>query len=282
MATSTDYNTKLTEQTFSGEYRRAQGARVLYDTQQKVMGSVSKDAIYDLNGQEVAPVQSRETAENEKGEKTRVAVYATETRTFRVVDDKLYAVDGSGEQKRLGTVAYTKRNLVHIIMLSVLAALLTATIVIISLLGIPYSESVRPIIDIRDNNGNWEAQGTIAVFGDSVRPGSEGAYDFELYNPHSVEMLYAFSIEPQYEGEETVAFPLQFRLRMNNVLMQSEEWRSADELVFTDMAILAETAQAFTLEWRWPFEAGADENDTLIGKDGGKISMVLHLTAQAR
>ena len=73
-----------------------------------------------------------------------------------------------------------------------------------------------------------------------------------------------------------------FRLRMNNVLMETDEWKTVDKLKYDQTVILPNTRQSFTLEWQWPFESGSDDNDTLIGADGGKISLVLHLTAQAR
>ena len=52
--------------------------------------------------------------------------------------------------------------------------------------------------------------------------------------------------------------------------------------MFDDMVILPQTQHSFTLEWNWLFDGGSDDNDTLIGTDGGKISMVLQLTAQEK
>lgn len=69
---------------------------------------------------------------------------------------------------------------------------------------------------------------------------------------------------------------------MNNVVMESQEWKRIEELDFSDMTILGNSTQSFTLEWRWAFDDGNNENDTVIGADGGKISIVIHVTAQAR
>ena len=189
--------------------------------------------------------------------------------------------DGTASEKA-DSVARNKRNILHIIMLSVLAVLLIATIILVAFLGLPASDTERPILDITDNNGSWEAQGAVAVFGESVCPGSSGKYEFALRNPHAFEMNYSFSITPRYNGEAYEYFPLRFRLRMNNVLMETEEWLGADELAFSEMYIMAATTQSFTLEWQWPFEAGTDENDTLLGKYGGGVSMILNLRAQSR
>ena len=69
---------------------------------------------------------------------------------------------------------------------------------------------------------------------------------------------------------------------MNNVILETDAWRPVEELVFDDMVILPQTQHSFTLEWNWLFDGGSDDNDTLIGTDGGKISMVLQLTAQEK
>ena len=175
-----------------------------------------------------------------------------------------------------------ERNLAHIIMLSVLAVFLIATIVLVVLLSLPQSELSRPVIDISDSGGKWEDQGAVAVFGDKVRPGSSGEYEFALRNANEYEMSYAFSLSPQYSDGAPQYFPLQFRLKMNNVLIQTEEWRGIDELSFENLYILPNTIQSFTLEWRWAFSAGADENDTLLGASDGTVSMILHLNAQSR
>ena len=68
---------------------------------------------------------------------------------------------------------------------------------------------------------------------------------------------------------------------MNNAVIGTQSWLTAEELNYSELLILPESEQAFGLEWRWAFDGGNDENDTLIGADGGKISLVLELTAQA-
>lgn len=175
-----------------------------------------------------------------------------------------------------------KRNLSHIIMLSVLAALLIATIVLVALLSLPVGELEYPVIEIGDSDGAWEDGGTIAVFDKKLRPGSSGQYEFALKNPHGYELSYAFSLSPVFSDANGEYFPLKFRLRMNNIIVQTEEWRSIDELMFSEMYILPETTQTFTLEWSWPFEAGTDSKDTLLGAKGETVSMTLHISAQAR
>ncbi len=283
MAKVIDYNPNLTSDGFTDgdKFRKGKQARMLYDARKKVLGSVSDGFVYDLGGREIATLRSEEKRESKDGKKIRVAEYASDTRVFRLVDNKLYTVTG-GTERWTGYFRKRERNAAHIIVLSVLAAALTAMIILLALIGLPFGEKVRPVIDIRDVNGGWEAQGTVAVFPSRIEPGSSGEYEFILNNPHDAAMEYAISLEPRYEGTEIDYFPITFRLKMNNVVMESQEWKRIEELDFSDMTILGNSTQSFTLEWRWAFDDGNNENDTVIGADGGKISIVIHVTAQAR
>lgn len=191
-------------------------------------------------------------------------------------------IDPVTEQNENEKTPRNKRNVLYIVLLSVLVALLIASVVLVALLSLPVSETERPVIEIGDSNGDWETQAAIAVFDKPIRPGDSGEYAFALKNANTYEMQYAFSLSPHYENGEIEYFPLRFRLKMNNVLMETDEWQSIEDLSFAEMFILPETTQSFTLEWRWPFESGADEKDTVIGAQGGKITMFINVTAQAR
>ncbi len=284
MTKTCEYNPYLTEREFSPKdtFRRERKSRVLYDAQEKILGSVSDSAICDLYGNQVARRQSQQTREGENKKKIRVTEYVSDTRAFRLVGDKLYAVSPDSEEEWIGWLKTRQRDPVHIVMLSALAVILAVTIILLALIGLPYGDRERPVIDIADSGGSWEAQGTVAVFPRSLKPGSSGNYEFILNNPHDAAMDYTFSLEPLYNGEKIDYFPLTFRLRMNNVLLESEEWKTVDELKFDQMTIWNRSTQVFTLEWRWAFENGNDDGDTFIGADGGKISLVLRVTAQAR
>lgn len=284
MRETVEYNSILTARAFTDtdKFQRAQHARVLCDASEKWIGSISDEGLYDLFGNEIAVYRSEETREDENG-KTRIVEYASGVATYRLEGDAL--LDGHG--RFLGRIWRRPLNVPRIVVLSALAALLIAAIILIALTGMPTpivigkpeEPDIRPIIDVRDDVGAWDAQETVGVFGDSVQPGSSGEYGFILNNPHGTEIAYEFYLEPQYEGNAVPVFPILFRLRMNNVLVQTETWQTIDKLRLENMAILPESSQSFTLEWEWPFEGSSDENDTLIGADGGKISIVLHLSA---
>lgn len=282
MANQPEYNRILTEDGFSGRFRRAGKARVLRDDSDRILGSVGQAGLYALGGDKIAELKSHRTRETEDGKEIREAEYISDTRSFRLLGDDLYEVTKSGALTPLGHIERKQRNIARITVLSILTAFLVATVILLALVNLPMSETERPIVDIRDNNGSWEAQSVVAVFDGEIRPGSSGEYGFVVNNPHNIEMAYAFSIVPQYEGVAIEEFPITFRLKMNNVLLESDDWLTADNLDFSDMIILGGTKQSFTLQWQWAFDGGNDENDTVIGADGGKISMVLRLTAQAR
>lgn len=292
MSTQIDCNTYITEEEFSGEFRRH--GNVLYDKKGKPLGSVSRKRICDLNGKEIAKCVKEEKITDENDRNARVAEYASETRNFRLVCDKLYLLGKQGEEW-LGRVARTERNAVHIALLSVLAFFLIATVILITLIGLPVADGANtlppepdddtvPIINITDDTGAWEDAGAIGMFGSSLRPGSSGQYKFTIHNPHEDKTLnYAFWIEPRYEGGVTVSdFPIKFRIKMNNLIVETEEWRKVEDLKLSELLLLPASEHAFTLEWNWAFEGGNDENDTLIGADGGKISLVLHISAQIK
>ncbi len=289
MSEQIEYNSILTEREFTAtdKFKCAPKASVLCDASGKKLGSVSNGGLFNLFGEQVAPFIKEETRER-NGKSVRVAEYASDAARYMLIGDDLYAADGG--EMFLGRIARTKRNFVHISVLSVLTAILIAAITVIALIGMPQTgggtgdngNNVVPVIEVGDTNGSWENQGAIAVFENGLRPGSSGSYAFVLNNPVDAEILYSFYIEPQYNGTVAADFPIKFRLRMNNILLESSKWLSVKELKFDNLILLGGSSHSFILEWEWPFESGNDENDTLIGADGGNISMVLHLTAQAR
>ena len=93
-------------------------------------------------------------------------------------------------------------------------------------------------------------------------------------------ILYDFEIEALYRGEPVSDFPIQYRVRMNNALLNTEEWLDIEELDFSDLTFLGESEQLITLEWRWLFEQGNDDLDTQYGIDNGDYSLVFHITAE--
>lgn len=318
MGKTDSYNILLTQKPFDGEYVRKRGANILYDTHEKVLGSISRKCIFDLNGEELAVFQREEKGEDENGKKQksyyyvpanppekvdiygfddtvtdlkaydnvepdeleRLAIKEAEEKNvlYRFVEDKLYSSVNGGEEELIGRIAVRKRNPSHIILLCALAVFLAAVITFIALINLPFESA--PVIEVRDKNGSWEAQGVIGVLDDGLKPGDSGEYKFVISNPYNVDLEYNFTIEGHCEGAEIDYFPLEFRLRMNNVLIETDQWLSVDELKFSELEIMPAADQKFTLEWRWAFEKGDDYADTIIGRDASSISLILKLTAE--
>ncbi len=281
-----NYNLNLTRQPFEGDFRRGRGAKIIYDAHDKILGSVSKKKVFDLNGEEIAFFARKEIKEdsNEKNNKIRlytVGCGGEEKNGYYLSDGRFYAISG-GDEMLLGTYEVTERNPVHIALLAVLAVFLALFIAFVTIINLPFEG--RPVIDVKDKNGEWEAQGVIAVFDGKVLPGSKGEYGFVIRNPYEVSLDYSFALTAEYDGGIDIAdieyFPLTFRLRMNNALIQTDRWLTVDELNYAKLSMMPQSDQSFTLEWRWVMDGGSNEGDTLIGADGGKISIVLNLTAQ--
>ncbi len=233
---------------------------------------VNDACICDINGQQIATFSHNEEI-FENDEKLVISTYESRYGIFTVKGNYLYLND-----KFLGHMRDKKRRLPFII-LGILGVLLTVAIILIALIDLPYDEV--PVIDVKDKNGAWKAQGTVAVLDEIIYPDSKGEYEFIIRNPNDVQLLYEFSIAEYYNGEAAESFPLEYRVRVNNYLIGSEEWLPASELHFENLRFVEDSSHVVTLEWRWRFESGNDELDTCFGKDGGRYTLELSLTAES-
>lgn len=286
MTKRTECNSALTENTFtkSDKYRRARGAVTLCDMSGKILGSVSRGGIFDLYGKRIAAFKSG-TYRRVGARRIRVTDYESAGRVFRLEGDFFYLVGKDGSDTLLGRLVCRRRNPFKIFLLGVMAVILALSIIILAPIGLPNNELIKPIVDIKDNNGAWTAQENVAMFDETIKPGSSGEYAFIISNGHDIELDYSFYVEPRYVGSSAdmrvARFPIKFRMYMNNIPI-IDDWRNVDGLRFDNAFILPNTKQQFVIEWSWPFEGGADVNDTLIGEGGGSIFLVLHLSAEAR
>lgn len=282
MENNENYNLILTQQPFEGEFRRKRGAKIIYDARDKILGAVGKKQVFDLNGEEIGVFSRVEKRENSDGKPYKIRIYSADGENgFYICDGRFYSITG-GDERLEGTYEVTERNPVRISALSLLAVFLALVIVFVTLINLPFDG--RPVIDVRDVDGNWEGHGVVGVFDEKILPGSEGEYEFVIRNPYEVALDYSFALTPEYEGNvdinDTKYFPITFRLRMNNALIETDEWLTVDKLDYSELSMMPKSDQSFTLEWRWAFQSGHDYEDSVIGADGGKISIVLNLTAR--
>ena len=175
-----------------------------------------------------------------------------------------------------------RRPLSRPVMILLVTTFILMIFVFVALLLLP--GEIIPEFSITDRKGSWESQGTIAVFDEKIKPGSEGEYSFILKSetadcPLRYGIRFHEYLSNEIEGAEKF---MQYRLKLDGVNIDSDDtgWHYVNELDYYDIIILPGTEHLFTLEWRWPFEIGKDDNDTLIGRVGGKYSLVFYAWAE--
>ena len=66
---------------------------------------------------------------------------------------------------------------------------------------------------------------------------------------------------------------MEYRIRMNNayILGGEDEWHSMNDsvILISPLYFAKSSTQFLTIEWRWPFDSGNDEDDTLAGEAAG-------------
>ena len=269
------YNPKITEAPFDGTLSIKRGYKPIYDFNGSVLGTVSGKFVRDLNGETIGKFVRKEEAFNLDGEKKTYRVYeSSKYGSFKLFDSDLFI-----NEEPIGRIPAKVRNPMHIIMLSLASLLLCLTLVFIILIDLPYSDV--PKIDVVDNDGAWEASGVIAVFDGSLKPGSSGEYVFVVNNPHNTMIEYDFVITEYYNGAPVNNFPLEFRVKMNNALITTEEWLDAEELKYYGMLFMPDSSHRYTLEWRWLYEGENDALDTYFGVEGGTYKLVFELVAKS-
>ena len=171
------------------------------------------------------------------------------------------------------------RSKAKLVGMLIVATVLLIVFLVIALLLAP-RDSI-PEFEITDRQGSWEAQGTIAVFDDTIQPGSNGQYYFILKNDSESVLRYGINLKEYFNGAPKEMLPfMQYRLKMNGKFLDDEEWHYINDIDYNDILIIPDTEQLMELEWRWVFEDGKDENDTLIGHTGGKLSVVFFVWAE--
>lgn len=268
------YNPILTTEPPGNTMTLKHGYLLLSDLGGRAVGSISKKRILDLNGREVATYAETRYVTGEEGKMEKRRIYHSELGGMYFKDGVLYFQD-----EPIASTPRRERSLLGILMLLAATLLLACLLVLVLLIEIPYADA--PVIDVSDQLGSWDMQTTIAVLDEMIAPGTSGEYEFVINNPHNVKIIYDIAILEYYNGEPVNNFPMEFRLRMNNVLLESEDWHDISEIVYTDIQLLPNTKHSFTLEWRWLFESGDDPLDTYFGKDSGAYSLQFLMTAQA-
>jgi hypothetical protein len=141
-----------------------------------------------------------------------------------------------------------------------------------------------------------------------IAPGTSGSYTFYVKNTGRTLLVYKLWLEKEFqvntESGESAELPVQVRLSSGTSesrtwLLGSSDtvWVDADTLKDIENAetdgesipqdsiagaLSANESISYTLEWQWPFETGADENDILLGNsENAELTLQLNLIAEA-
>lgn len=116
-------------------------------------------------------------------------------------------------------------------------------------------------------------EGVVTVNSDNgdklIAPGTENAYTFRLKNTGNCAMDYTMTMEAYFSSAEWT-IPVEVRMKSYNgswLIGGDDSWEDVLELNgIADSTTLGVNRYAYyTLEWRWPFETGNDEWDTMLG-----------------
>ena len=263
-------NTQFTKGKVPQKINIGKQYKLVFDDQGKVLCGYNKKGLCDLNGNKIASFASKKTNRNTGIKETK---FNSELGNFRLIGKALFYNDARVGALKSGV---NKSNIVLLLMTIAILVLSFGTVLLIDT---PNSE--RPIIELHEEDGKIEATKKIAVFDPTIKPGSKGAYQFQIRNDKNKEMIYSFSITEYYDNQPIANFPINYRIKMNNMyLLYGQEWVRSEALTISDMIIPEYSRQLFILEWQWPLDSNQDSLDTYFGSTGKDYYIVVHVTAQ--
>lgn len=259
-----NYDLKLTgEMPEGGKINIKPPYRRIFDKDNNVIGGISRNGICDLTGKVIATASGVEENVTEGDKKVKTRIYESEMGQFRSKSGELTlngeAIGGVNNSWIIPTAVASAVGL----------AILTSVISILVIRPwVPSSD--EPIICISDEGGEWSER--IDMLPDQIYPGSEGEKEFVLKNPHDDVMVYTFDVSELYNGEPISGFPIEFRMKRGGEAL-TEYWFDSNELGQFTFSVPPHTTYECGIEWRWLFESGNDERDTVYGRENGKYSL---------
>ena len=124
---------------------------------------------------------------------------------------------------------------------------------------------------VDDKNGDFLYQQNLAIFENSafnyetkIAPGVSNTYHFVVHNSSNIPLQYY--IEMYEESEYDVN--LKYRLKRENqyVVGDDSTWVTADQLKTAFKNIGISSSDSYSLDWKWEYEDGVDDKDTLAGE----------------
>lgn len=164
----------------------------------------------------------------------------------------------------------------------IITVILLVIFILFALLFAPQEEEHKesiPIFTIAERDWitkeQWEVNHTIAVFDETIHPGSSGEYQFILRNESDVDLWFGIHLFERINTTISAHSFMRYQLTMDDVVVDNNkvEWHRAEEIKYQGIRLLPGADHLFSLKWEWPFENGNDEEDTLIGVAGGTVSI---------
>lgn len=125
---------------------------------------------------------------------------------------------------------------------------------------------------VDDANGNYIYQQKLRIFSnaafkytDKIAPGVSNSYHFVVHNSTNAKLKYFIQM---YEDSEYFV-NLTYRLKRNNnfVIGDEDKWVTANELKTEFSKINISSSDSYSLDWKWEYDDGVDDLDTLAGKE---------------
>ena len=125
---------------------------------------------------------------------------------------------------------------------------------------------------VDDVNGNYIYQQKLRIFSnaafkytDKIAPGVSNSYHFVVHNSTNAKLKYFIQM---YEDSEYFV-NLKYRLKRNNnyVIGDDNKWVTASDLQTEFSNINMSSSDSYSLDWKWEYDDGVDEMDTLAGRE---------------
>ena len=103
-----------------------------------------------------------------------------------------------------------------------------------------------------------------------VAPGTDGQYTIRLKNTGDVQLYFTLTLDGFFSTNKEHRIPICVRLKGidGDYLIGSEtEWTPIDKLrnISDTGSLDPKATHLYTLEWKWPYESGMDDLDTMLG-----------------
>lgn len=248
--------------------------RKIYDSNNNLVGEIKGNSICDANGNPIAELSGVEKSTVDTGKKTKIV----KQKVFSSVQGEFRITGGHITLNGLPFGIVNNAWIVPTIVTASATTVAVAATVTALIVTNPWKKPEPPApfeINISDANGRWEE--TVDMFPSGIYPGSEGEHPFVITNSYSAPAEYSFRIAEIYNEQKVEDFPVEYRIIQGGQPM-SDEWCAADELEKFIINVESGESLACALQWRWIFERGNDDEDTMYGKSSGRYSLDIVIT----